>query len=133
MGHGTAPLTGHLLQLRPVTIRLQKHSPLTGSHRLPSATVPRGSHWHPAWRASSFQQCQTTCLLTLVGDTMVPTLTALRVVGTEAEEAGFAAVTAGTSHMLLAAALPRNQASGWVISTVAEPTIQRTLRVTVTS
>lgn len=49
---GRAPLTRHWLHLRPVTSRLQKHSPLIGSQGLPSATVPRGSHWHPARRTS---------------------------------------------------------------------------------
>lgn len=127
---GTAPLTRHWSQLRPVTSRLQKHSPLTGSHRLPSATVPRGSHWHPAQRASSVRRSRATCP-TPAGDVPVLTLAALRVGSTEAEEAGFAAVAAGTSHVLLAAALPRYQPPGRVISAVAQPPIQRALRVAV--
>lgn len=103
----TPPLTRHWLQLRPVTSRLQRHSPLMGSHRVPSATVPRGSHWHPTWRASGVWQGRASCL-TPAGATPVPTLAALWVGGAEAEEAGFAAVAAGTGHMLLAAALSRN-------------------------
>jgi hypothetical protein len=38
-------LTRHRSQLRPVTSRLQKQSPLTGSHFGLSDTVPLGSHW----------------------------------------------------------------------------------------
>lgn len=130
MGPGTAPLTRHWLQLRPVTSRLQKHLPLTGSHRLPSGTVPRGSHWHPAWKARGVQRGRATCP-TPAGATPVPTLAALRVGSTEAEEARFAAVAAGTSHMLLAAALSRNQPPGWVIGTVAQSPVQRALGVAV--
>lgn len=127
----TSPLTKHWLQLRPVTSRLQRHSPLTGSHWLPSATVPRGSHWHPAQRASGVRQGQAT-RPTPAGAAPVPTLAALRIGGAEAEEARFAAVTTGTSHVLLAAALPRDQPPGWVVSTVAQPPVQRALGIAVT-
>lgn len=47
-------LTKHWSQLRPVTRRLQKQSPLTGSHWEPPDTVPRWSHRQAGgtgWRA----------------------------------------------------------------------------------
>lgn len=62
---------------------------------------------------------------------VVRTLAALRVGSAEPEEAGFAAVAAGALHVLLAAALPRDQTPGRVIGAVAQPPVQGALGVTV--
>lgn len=137
----TAPLTRHWSQLRPVTSRLQRQSPLMGSHRPPSATVPRGSHRHPAQGPRGTPQGRATRSTPAgappvpLGPTPTPaavrTLAALRVGSAEPEEAGFAAVAAGALHVLLAAALPRDQPPGRVVGAVAQPPVQGALGVAV--
>lgn len=59
------------------------------------------------------------------------TLTALWVFCTQSKEARLAFVTAGSLHMLLAAALPCNQPQHRIVMRVAHATIKCTVRVTV--
>lgn len=134
-------LTRHWSQLRPVTSRLQRQSPLMGSHRPPSATVPRGSHRHPAQGPRGTQHGRATRSAPVGAPHTPPgpapalaavrTLAALRVGSAEPEEAGFAAVAAGALHVLLAAALPRDQPTGRVVGAVAQPPVQGALGVAV--
>lgn len=60
-GPSPPALTRHWLQLRPVTRRLQKQSPLTGLHGVPSDTVPRESHWQPARESGVEGTCMAAC------------------------------------------------------------------------